>query len=248
MIKRIILTLLSVLLVLTACLTSSADTERIYDYSYNLKSYDLTSLQNKLDDISDKYSCEVVLFTTDYLTQNVQYEASYYLDEYLNHIGAEDDTSAICLLVCMSERKYGIYCKGEAYTNIFKDKELNDIEDSIKSCLSDGDIYGAFEAFADKCEKTLESYGKVHVNPLWILISLGVGIAIAFIVVLIMKSQLKSVRFQSAANNYLKSGSLNVSESRDIFLYSTITRTPKPQAKSSSGGSFSSGGGRSGSF
>ena len=147
----------------------------------------------------------------------------------------------------MSERKYGIYCKGEAYTHIFKDKELDSIEDAIKGYLSDGDVYGAFNAFSDECETVLENYGKIQVKTSWIFVSLGIGVLIAFIVVLIMKSQLKSVRFQPKANNYLKQGSLNITESRDIFLYSTVVRTEKPKSNSSSSGS-SSGGGRSGSF
>ncbi|MBR3971857.1 MAG: TPM domain-containing protein [Ruminococcus sp.] len=248
MIKKILLLTLSLVIIFTACISASADTEQIYDFDYALEGYDLTSLQNKLDSISEKYDCEIVLFTTEYLAQDAEDEAEYCLNEHLNYIGADSDSSSICLLVCMSERKYGIYCKGEAYTDIFKDKDLDDIEDTIKSYLSDGDVYGAFDAFADKCEDVLESYGKVQVKAGWIFISLGVGIIIAFIVVLIMKAQLKSVRFQPKANNYLKNGSLNVTQARDIFLYSTIVRTEKPKSNSSSSGSSSSGGGRSGSF
>ena len=44
-----------------------------------------------------------------------------------------------------------------------------------------------------------------------------------------MKSKLKTVRFQAAASNYMKNGSLNITESRDLFLYNTVTRTAKPK-------------------
>jgi uncharacterized protein len=57
-----------------------------------------------------------------------------------------------------------------------------------------------------------------------------------------MKGQLKSVRKQNRANNYMKTGSLQVTVHRDLFLYRDITRTRK-QTNSSSGGSRSSGGG-----
>lgn len=69
----------------------------------------------------------------------------------------------------------------------------------------------------------------------WIFISIGVGVILAFIIVGRMKAQLKTVRFQAAAGNYVKDGSMNVTESRDLFLYHTVTKTAKE--KSSSGSS-----------
>lgn len=60
-----------------------------------------------------------------------------------------------------------------------------------------------------------------------ILISLAVGIAVGFIVVNILKSQLKSVRRQSGAADYITSNSLHLSVSQDIYLYRRVTRTPK---------------------
>ena len=66
-------------------------------------------------------------------------------------------------------------------------------------------------------------------------VALVVGLLIAFIVTAVMKAQLKSVRSQPTANNYLKSGSLKITQSTDLFLYRNITRTPRP--KQNSGGS-----------
>lgn len=48
-----------------------------------------------------------------------------------------------------------------------------------------------------------------------------------------MKGKLKTVRFQPAANSYMKAGSMNITESRDMFLYNTVTRTAKPKANDS---------------
>lgn len=59
----------------------------------------------------------------------------------------------------------------------------------------------------------------------WICIA--VGVLIGFITVSAMKSQLKSVRMQGAASNYLTQGSLNLTVSTDHFLYENTTRTPK---------------------
>ena len=65
--------------------------------------------------------------------------------------------------------------------------------------------------------------------PLW-LISILIGIAIAFVAVSVMKSQLKSVRRQTAANQYVTPGSLDLRVSTDQYLYENTTRTPKAKS------------------
>ncbi len=60
-------------------------------------------------------------------------------------------------------------------------------------------------------------------------ICLAVGIIAAFIVVSILKGQLKSVRRSSAAAEYVRSGSLVLTGQRDDFINSTVTRTARPQ-------------------
>ena len=62
-----------------------------------------------------------------------------------------------------------------------------------------------------------------------LLISILIGVAIGFLVVGVMKSQLKSVRSQDSASNYLTEGSLNLTCSTDRFLYQNTTRTPRPK-------------------
>ena len=67
-----------------------------------------------------------------------------------------------------------------------------------------------------------------------------------------MRAQLKSVRSQESAVDYVRSGSMDVTRSNDIFLYNTVTRTAKPKDDTSdtgdTGGSDSSHGGTGGSF
>jgi len=60
-----------------------------------------------------------------------------------------------------------------------------------------------------------------------------------------MKGQLKSVRFKSAASDYTKAGSMNVTESRDLFLYRTVSRREKPRENSGGSSTHTSSSGRS---
>ena len=74
-------------------------------------------------------------------------------------------------------------------------------------------------------------------SPLWFIIAFGLGMIISGITVAGMKGQLKSVRPKFRADSYVRDGSLNVTASRDMFLYSSVSRTAKPEPESSSGGS-----------
>ena len=59
-----------------------------------------------------------------------------------------------------------------------------------------------------------------------ILCCFGGGIVVGLIVVLIMKSRMKTVRYQSRADNYADANSLQLTHRADIFLYQTVTKHP----------------------
>ena len=141
-------------------------------------------------------------------------------------------------------------------------KELQDqydcdyIGDEIVPYLSDGDYAAAFERFAELCDRIITSGGvddaydyddddngdftipSERLSPVWILVSIVAGILIAVLIVGIMRSKLKTVRFQAAASNYVKHGSMQITDRSDLFLYRTMSRTPRPKSNdnSSSGG------------
>ena len=74
-----------------------------------------------------------------------------------------------------------------------------------------------------------------------IIISLGIGLVIGLIAVLVMESQLKSVALQKSAVNYVKPGSLNVTNGSELFLYANVDRQYiEPSSSSSSSGGSSS--------
>jgi uncharacterized protein len=81
-------------------------------------------------------------------------------------------------------------------------------------------------------------------------LALLIGFAIAMIFLSIKKKQLTTVAMQRGAVNYVRPGSMNVTASRDTYLYSTVSRTARPKdsgssSHTSSGGGTHGGGGRS---
>lgn len=65
----------------------------------------------------------------------------------------------------------------------------------------------------------------------YILPALIVGFIIALIVVLTMKSGMKTVHAKSGAADYMVPGSLSLTVQRDTYLYKNVTRTPRPKNK-----------------
>ena len=64
-----------------------------------------------------------------------------------------------------------------------------------------------------------------------VLVSVGIGILLAFLIPMSMlKGELKSVRRENAAANYVRENSMNLTTKRDIFLYRNVVRTPIPKA------------------
>lgn len=238
---------------------------RAVDYTDTFSSKELDTLNEKLDDISDKWGVDVVcVLDTDY--DSYSYSATSYADDYYDYNGFR--SSGIAFAVFSVSREWAISTKGSAIST-FTDKGQSDIISDIKSYMSDGDYYEAFYKFAEKCDEYLQyehdngkakTDGSSKVDMMDILfaavISVVIGVIVGFIGSGIMKSKLKSVKFQSGAANYVVPNTFNLSNAQDVYLYSTVTQTRRESDSSSSSGgssthSSSSGsthGGSSGSF
>ncbi|MBR2888772.1 MAG: TPM domain-containing protein [Oscillospiraceae bacterium] len=88
-----------------------------------------------------------------------------------------------------------------------------------------------------------------------VAVALLIGAAVGGIAILIMRGQMNTARAQRTAGSYLVSGSYQLRRVQDIFLYSRVTKTPRPKSNSGGGGSSThsssmgrSHGGRSGGF
>lgn len=76
---------------------------------------------------------------------------------------------------------------------------------------------------------------------LWIVASIVFGILVGWAVTSSMKNQLKSVSAQETATDYVRQGSLKLTDKNDMFLYRHVAATPRASVRNS--GSRGSGGG-----
>lgn len=240
----------SLFLLLAVCLSLtisvSAEEALVYDQADLLTDSQETRLQAQLSAVSQQYAAQIIVVTlsaadghdVDYLTE--------YIYDGMN-FGYGSNRDGVMLLVCMDPRQYRILSNGYAGDAI-SPGVIDSIGDAIVSDLSDGDYADAFEEFAVQCAYYLDGHVNGFPFPLGrnLLIALAIGLAAGLITVLIMKSQLKSVRQQNQANVYMKSGSMHLTGSSDVFLYRNVSRTRRQTSSSSgsrSGGSRSMGGG-----
>lgn len=234
---------------------------RVMDIADLLTDSEETALNEKLDEISIRQKMDVVIATTDDLGGLPIVEFADLLYEQCM-FGYGNEKDGLMLLISMEDHDWYITTCGYGIT-AFTDAGIDYIGEQITPALSDADYAAAFTSYADLCDdfitqaRTGEPYdsGNLPSQPLslvWIPISLVVGFILAKFVVGSMKSDLKTVRKQAAASSYVKNGSMNITESRDLFLYHTVTKTEKPKSsssgssthRSSSGTSHGGGGGK----
>ena len=115
------------------------------------------------------------------------------------------------------------------------DEDIDDVYYDVKPYLVSGDISGAVGKTVDGMGKLVDKAKGFHTVKK-VLISLIIGLAVGGITVLVMKSKLNSVGRQSGAANYVIPGSFILNESRDLFLYSNVTRTARSTETRSGGG------------
>ncbi|NDO45410.1 TPM domain-containing protein [Clostridium sp. MD294] len=229
---------------------AAANMPRLVDDAELLSDAEKTQLLYKLDEISERQQTDIVVVTVPSLrgVSSVKYADDFY--DYYDY-GFGDEKDGILFIISMEERDWYISTTGYAITAV-TDAGMKYMSEQFLNDLSEGNYAEAFTIFADLCDDfiTQAKAGKPYdvdnmpKEPFWFignfLICFGIGFIISLIVTGIMKSKLKTIRPQSAADIYVKNGSMNITKNSDLFLYSHIDRRKKPENNSSgshSGGS-----------
>lgn len=241
--KRLYAIVLALLLCMFFAASSFAESTlpRFVDDAELLSGDDKEDLQTMLNEISQRQQVDVVIVTTPSLggLSAMEYGDDFY--DYNGYgFGAEKD--GIILAIGMEERDWYIGSAGFGMT-VITDGAREYISEAFLSDLSAGEYHAAFTTFAKLCDefitqaKTGEPYdhGNLPEEPFGIVdvvISLVAGFVLAFFTTAMMKGKLKTVGRQRAANNYIKSGSLEMTEMTDLFLYAHVDRIEKPKEES----------------
>ncbi len=223
----------------------------------------LTEEQNKelsarLDKIREQYSFDIAFVSEDRLSACDAQTSADDIYDY-NGYGYGENYDGILFYIADSEREYHFTVCGSGKT-IFNENGLAYLEKNIVPYLKKGNYYAAVKSYANHTEELLEMaadgkpFNKTQHSMKYILCVVAGGLLLPLILAYFMMHKklcaMKTAVKEDYAGNYMKPNSMNLDFSRDIFLYSTVTKTEKPKSDSGSHTSSSgrSHGGRGGSF
>ncbi len=210
-----------------------------------LSNTERTEVEAKLNELSRKHSFDIAVVTVD---SHDYYGVTDYADDFYdyNGYGQGGDKSGIMFLIAMDTREWHITTTGKGIP-YFTDAGQEYIMDKVVPYLSSGDYGGAFLEFANLCDEFLvkaETGDPYDIHNLprpslswkFLPISMLIGLIPSFGITKKMRNQLKTRRFQSRANQYMRRDSFNLYNANDTFLYRHVTHVPRVESSSSSGG------------
>ena len=225
--------------------SSAAGKKSVIDDAGLIKASDEKKLDKKIKNIQkDKF--DVVILTVKSLDGK---SAQDYADDYYdnNDYGLDNEKSGVLFLVSKGDRKYHISTKG-AGIKAFTDYGIGRIKEEIKPYLSDGDYFNACDEFLNITKDFVKAYkdGTPYDtdNPyneeidyvILEVIALVIAYVIALISVGIMRLRMNTAKPKGTAMEYIKKGSFKLTSEKDIFMYSTVTKTAKPKDNDNSAG------------
>lgn len=246
-----LLTFLLILSMVVPAFAAESGAPGVVDNADLLSSEQESSLEREISNLRSELSLDIVIVTT-YGTGSKSIQA--YADDFYdnNGYGYGSDNSGILLLLDMENREWYMSTCGEAI-RIFSDNDLDDLGEEIVDDLSEGDYYEAFSRWLDELPGYAEDYREGDSLFRHLPLALVIGLVVAAITILIMRSSMNTAKLQKGAVDYMRDGSFHLRQRSDVFLYSRVSRVPRP--KNNGGGSSvhrSSGGvshgGRGGKF
>ncbi|MBR2417675.1 MAG: TPM domain-containing protein, partial [Clostridia bacterium] len=203
----------------------------VEDYADVLTDTEEAELLTKLESLGEANDIEVGVVTVDsYEGKDPQAFADDFYDYNGYGYGENDDGFIVVFNTGESDgnRNIAISTHGKGI-DLLTDMEIDVIIEMMINPIKNGDFAGAFDNFVAECENAIDS----GISIIWIPVSILIGFGLAFLIVKIQASKLKTVVQKADAADYV--GNVMLTAQYDNFMYKNVTSSPK--AKSSSGGS-----------
>jgi len=233
--KRI--AILAVCLLLFAGASSARALEHVSDLAGVLSPGEAQDLQREAAELFELTGFDVILHTTN--NSQGKGPMDYSFDYYHAFRDASAYPDGALFAVMFDTRDYYEAARGSGI-NLLTYRESHDLARVVQGKLSDGDYHGAMSNYLRYVRRLLIPPTPLQRTGELLPIILIIGLVIGLVYALILRGKLKIARHKTNAAQYVLANSLNLTESSDLFLYQTVTRT---RIQSNSGGSSSGGGG-----
>lgn len=218
---------------------------KVVDQAGLLSAEESLALTEQAEAMTSRYETDVVILTVDRLGgKDAQTFADDYFDEHGYGVGSSYD--GILLLISMEARDWAMSTCGDT-ASLITDSDLALLEDAMLPDLAAGRYYAAFTAYLQELDLVLSApvppstsptqNGTVHIVPngnhgaktsLPLLQIMGVALVLGVlgggITVAVLRRGMNTARSQAAAGNYVEPQSFQLTQNRDIYLYSHTTR------------------------
>ena len=256
--KRIIFIAVLVLSFMPA-LALAFENPALVDEAGYLTEEQAAEISDKLNKLRTEYDFDTAVYIEKAMSGvDAQNTADDIFDD--KSYGGGSGKDGIMLYISEEPRKYHYTTHGTGITR-FNDSALEYVDDAVLPYLQDDDYYSALITYADTAQEVLEAtaQGEPFEYPtsiIYIICVVAAGLLIPLVIASaamhIKLARMKTAVGNDYAENYVKPGSMHLSQSSDIYLYSNVTKTPIPKETSDSGTHVSSSGethgGRGGSY
>ena len=209
----------------------------VEDYADVLTDTEEAELLSKLEALGEANDIEVGVVTVDsYDGKDPQAFADDFYDYNGYGYGENDDGFIVVFNTGKGDgnRNLAISTHGKGI-ELLTDMEIDLIIEMMINPIKNGDFASAFDNFVTECEGAFDE----SISIIWIPVSILVGFGLAFLIVKIQASKLKTVVQKADAADYV--GNVVLTYQNDQFMYRNVVSSPKVKSDSSSTHTSSSG-------
>lgn len=251
------------------CAFSLFAAEFVKDEASILTSNEVSLLNEKCGELSQKYDCGIYLvtvkdfeqdFETKYYSTDEASLARYTIEDYSfdyfmkNNFGFSAEKNGLMLILSMADRDFDIMAYGNFGNKAFTDYGKDALEDSFIKYFGANNWYKGFDAYLKKVSYELKWAQKgfpydyrslstrLEVIPKAFLIALVISMILSLIITKSKQRGLNNISSAVRADSYVVSENIAFTSKLDNFIRTSETRTHISQQNNSGGAGGSRGG------
>lgn len=222
-------------------------TASVVDTAKILSKNQIQTLTAKIHQLEQKHKIRVgINFLKSIGNRNIDTVAN----ERLRKSFGDGQNGGILLVVDMDKRNWNIALDAKLEQRILSYSDVVNYSDSFYNNLHENNFFDAANVYLDSIDALLNYYEangtpydrSQEFDPMALMIAFVIAVVIGFLIRSWLIGSMSNVKFASEATDYLKRESVHLTEERDTYLYTNVTRHKKSRSSNSSSGRGSSGG------